>query len=60
MSAQTALLDKKRACIALFGNASSTRYNQLKALAAAGEIKLIDGKWVPRAEILRLAGDLDD
>jgi len=59
MSGQTALLDKKRACMALFGSANSNRYKQLKALAAAGEIKLIDGKWVPRAEILRLAGDLD-
>ena len=46
--------------MALFGSANSNRYKQLKALAAAGEIKLIDGKWVPRAEILRLAGQLDD
>lgn len=54
------LLSKKDACLRLFGAASSYRYRQLEDLAAAGEIKMVGDRWVPTAEIRRLAGDRDE
>jgi len=59
MKPEVILLNKKAACEILFGSANANRYKQLRALAEAGEIKLIQDKWVPQSEIRRLAGEPD-
>ena len=56
----SALLTREEAMHALFGKINSSGYKQLRKLHNSGELKILANKWIPRSEIKRLSGDLDD